>query len=188
MDITYNGNTSFFIKGKKASIALNPTQDMPKADVALLSKEGADVKAGWVVDWPGEYEISEVLIHAISVPHGESKTTIFQFEIDEVKFLYLPDLDHVLGDEEIQQVGDADVVLLPVGGNGGLDAKTAAKVYEEIEPKMVIPMQHSEGGYGPVADFLKEVGKTGLEAKGVLEVDKSKLPMDSTEFHLLKVA
>ena len=188
MDIKYKGNTSFYIKGKKASVALNPTQDMTKSDVALFSSKAEDSKAEQTIDWPGEYEVNEVLVHGISAPHGEETTTFFQFEIDEVKFLYLPNLDHLLADETLNLIGDVDVVLLPVGGNGVLDAKLASKVYESIEPKMVIPMQHSTGGFGPVADFLKEVGKTGLEAQPSLKLEKSGLPMDSTAFHVLSVA
>jgi len=189
MDVTYKGNTTFYIKGKKASVALNPTKDTPQANVVLSSTDASeDVKADQVIDWPGEYEVSEILVHGISAPHGESQTTLFQFEVDNVKFLFLPNLDHVLGDEALDKIGDVDVVLLPVGGNGVLDAKLASKVYESIEPKMVIPMQHSTDGFGPVADFLKEVGKAGLEAEASLKIEKSKLPMDSTAFHVLSVA
>ena len=134
MDVTYKGNTTFYIKGKKASVALNPTKDTPQANVVLSSTDASeDVKADQVIDWPGEYEVSEILVHGISAPHGESQTTLFQFEVDNVKFLFLPNLDHVLGDEALDKIGDVDVVLLPVGGNGVLDAKLASKVYESIE-------------------------------------------------------
>ncbi|MDP4008779.1 MAG: MBL fold metallo-hydrolase [Candidatus Peregrinibacteria bacterium] len=187
MDITYYGDTSFHLKGKKVAVALNPKKGMPKFDLALFSSDKhEDAEANSFIDWPGEYEVREVLVHGLSVSYGNDSTIIYNFELDDVKVLYLPNLDHVLDEAILEKLGDADVVFLPVGSAGVLDAKTASKVYEEVDPKIVIPMQHSEGEFGPVGDFLKEVGKVGLEFEPSLKVEKSSLPVDSTEFHVLE--
>ena len=192
MEITYYGGSSFHIKGNKVAVALNPKKGMPNADLSLYSSEELQEKSEFeskqIIDWPGEYEIAEVLVQAVSVSHGEGNTTIFNLEIDEVKVLYLPNLDHILKETVLEKVGNADVLLIPVGGAGVLDAKTANKAYEEIEPKVVIPMQHSEGDYAPVGDFLKEVGQTGLEFENSVKLSKAKLPTDTTEFHVLSQA
>lgn len=185
MEITYYGDASFYLKGKKTSVALNFKKEMPKADIAVFSSQHEPVEAGELIDWPGEYEVKEVLVQGISVSHGNASTIIYNLELDDVKILYLPDLDHVPDEETLQKIGDTDILLLPVGGDTLLDAKTASKVYEEIEPKIVIPMQHSKGSFAPVGDFLKEVGKTGLEFEESLKIEKAKLPIDSTEFHVL---
>ncbi len=188
MEITCYGNTSFYIKGKKASLALNPVKAMPSASIALYSISPHEVsEAKHVIDWPGEYEVSEVFLTGTEVPFGDKKTILYSFILDEMKVLYLPNLDHMLSEEVMEKIGDADIVLLPVGGNGVFDAKMAAKMVEEVDPKVVIPMQHSEGGFEPVSSFLKEVGKTGLGSEPSVLLEKSKLPIDATEFHVLEV-
>lgn len=188
MEITYYGGTGFYLKGKKVSVALNQKKGMPKADLAIFSsEEHEEPQAQGVIDWPGEYEMKDVLVNGLEVTHGNGKTILYSLELDNVKFLYLPNLDHVPDEETLQKIGETDILFLPVGGDDVLDAKTASKVYEAIEPKIVIPMQHSEGGFGPVGDFLKEVGKTGLEFEASLKVEKAALPVDSTEFHVLEI-
>lgn len=185
MEITYYGDASFYLKGKKASVALNFKKEMPKADIAVFSMEHDPVETGELIDWPGEYEVKEVLVQGFAASYGDGQTILYSLEIDDIKLLYLPDLDHVPDEETLQKIGETDLLLLPVGGDTVLDAKMASKVYEEIEPKIVIPMQHSKGSFAPVGDFLKEVGKTGLLFEESLKVEKAKLPIDSTEFHVL---
>lgn len=185
MEIKYYGNASFHIKGKKVSVALNPVEGNSKADVVLLSNSDKET-VGNVVTWPGEYEVSEVCVMGFEVPFGNATTILYSFTLDEVRFLYLPNLDHVPSEEVMEKCIGADVVFIPVGGNGALDAKLASQINEEIDPKVVIPMQFGAQGDEPVANFLKEIGKVGVMPIPSLVIDKSKLPMDSTEVYLLE--
>ena len=62
----------------------------------------------------------------------------------------------------MEELSRADVLLVPVGGNGHLDAKTAVKVAGAIDPRLVIPMLHKVGpetaALDPVDTFLSAMG------------------------------
>ncbi len=66
--------------------------------------------------------------------------TIFCFDIDGVKVCHLGDLGHILNDRQIAEIGKVDVLLIPVGGFFTIDARTAGKVCEQLQPGMIIPM------------------------------------------------
>jgi L-ascorbate metabolism protein UlaG (beta-lactamase superfamily) len=45
-------------------------------------------------------------------------------------------------EDEIEELGDIDILILPVGGNTVLSASTASKVVNQVEPKLVIPSHY----------------------------------------------
>jgi hypothetical protein len=74
-------------------------------------------------------------------------------------------------EDEIESLGEIDILILPVGGNTVLSASQAAKVVNEIEPKIVIPSHYKMNDLiidvDAVDKFIKEMG-------GKKEID----PMD----------
>ena len=101
-----------------------------------------------LVTGPGEYEISGVLIIGIATFHdGEGgkkrgKNTVYLMEVDEVSVCHLGDLGHVLTAEQVEEIDNVDVLLLPVGGVSTIDAPMAAEVVRQLEPKVVVPMHY----------------------------------------------
>jgi L-ascorbate metabolism protein UlaG (beta-lactamase superfamily) len=200
MDIIWHGNSCFTCKGKTATVVVNPDKSIKvslKGDVVLSSigeEDLAEVKdSKKTFSWPGEYEVSEVPITALKAftrskskeeeegSDGE-KTIIYCFEIDKVKVCHLGDLGHKLTSEITDEIGDVDVLLMPVGENSPLKGKTE-EVFDQIEPRVVIP-------YG---DFTEEVLKKALNAPFEPKADKytagsSALPEDKTQYVLLKKA
>ncbi len=189
MDITWHGHSCFTIKGKDATVITDPYEglgsSLPKlnADIITLGDELAEEKGSVaeiegdpkILDWPGEFEVSNVAIEAFSAdkfaknggPEGVN-VNIFIFVVDGVKVCHLSGLAHELSDELLDHIGDVDVLLLPVGGGDVLAGKAAQKVMEEIEPRLVIPMYFTTDKSklnikGP-EEFLKTVGKTELKA------------------------
>lgn len=193
MDIIWHGHSCFSIKGRDATIVTDPFElgaKLPKfkADIVSLSGEGkiAEVdESAKVLDWPGEFEVSNVAIVAVS-PNGDG-STIYTFVLDGIRICHLGFLSHELSDEVLDQIGDVDVLMLPVGGTPVLDGKTAQKVMEAIEPRVVIPMLFAETDSelkltGP-EDFLKAIGKTELEAREKYTLaGRSALPDGNMEF------
>ncbi|MFC1937101.1 MBL fold metallo-hydrolase [Chloroflexota bacterium] len=148
-----------------------------------------------VVTDPGEYEICGVLIIGIPTFHdnvrGEQrgKNTVYLMEMDEVAVCHLGDLGHTLTAEQVEELGDVDVLLLPVGGVSTIDAAAAAAVVRRLEPKIVVPMhyhtQATGGELEPVDKFLKEIGAGEVSPQPRLSATKSNLP-DSTRVVLLE--
>ena len=147
-----------------------------------------------LVKGPGEYEISGVLILGIGTYHdsvkGQSrgKNTVYLMEVDGVSICHLGDLGHVLTSTQVEEIGDVDVLLLPVGGASTIGAAMATEVIRQLEPKAIVPMHYKtpvvDRGLEPVAKFLKEMGIEQIEPRPKLSVSRSNLPV-STQVFLL---
>jgi L-ascorbate metabolism protein UlaG (beta-lactamase superfamily) len=147
-----------------------------------------------VINGPGEYEISGVLILGIATFHdGEGgkkrgKNTVYLMEIDEISVCHLGDLGHVLSGEQVEEIDNVDVLLLPVGGVSTINAPVAAEIVRQLEPKAVIPMHYKTPALSwelePVERFLKEIGAKELNPQPKLSLTKSSLP-DTTQVFLL---
>ena len=83
-------------------------------------------------------------------------------------------------EEQIEEIGLTDILLVPVGGSYTIDAKTASDVVSSLEPKIVIPMHYALPGLKfelePVENFLKEMGFETQEPLPKLSITKDKLP------------
>ena len=185
MDIIYLGHSSFKIKSKTASVVTDPFD--PKmvglkfspveADIVTVSHNHDDhnqsrlVKnARKIIDGPGEYEIQGISIIGFSCFHdnkkGEESGTniIFVYEVDGLRIAHLGDLGHNLSQELIEDLGDIDILMIPVGGVF-LKLPTVLEIIQSIEPSIVIPMHFKVEGmnvevfskFEPVESFLKEV-------------------------------
>jgi L-ascorbate metabolism protein UlaG (beta-lactamase superfamily) len=68
---------------------------------------------------------------------------IFCFEVDGVKICHLGDLGHMLTDKQAEEIGEVDILMIPVGGNLTIDAAKADDVIALLKPSVVIPMHFS---------------------------------------------
>jgi len=135
-----------------------------------------------------------VLIIGIATFHdGErgrkrGKNTIYLMEIDEVSVCHLGDLGHVLAAEQVEELGNVDVLLLPAGGVSTVSIPIAAEVVRQLEPKIVIPMHYKtpvlDWKLEPVERFLKELGVETVKSQPKLSISRSSLP-ESTQVCLL---
>jgi len=147
-----------------------------------------------LVAGPGEYEIRGVLIIGIATFHDaeagskRGKNTVYLIEVDEVSVCHLGDLGHVLTAEQVEELDNVDVLLLPVGGLSTINAPVAAEVVRQLEPKVVIPMHYKTQALNrelePVDRFLKEIGAKEVNSQPRLSFTKAGLP-DSTQVFLL---
>jgi L-ascorbate metabolism protein UlaG (beta-lactamase superfamily) len=201
VDITWLGHSCFRIKGSQAVIITDP---FPPDTGYTLGKQTADIVTvshphpshsydqgisgqHRLVKGPGEYEISGVLILGIGTYHdsvkGQScgKNTVYLMEIDGVAICHLGDIGHVLGDEPVEEMGNVDVLMLPVGGVSTINAAMAAEVIRKLEPKVVIPMHYktpqTSRDLEPVDDFLKEMGQVQVEPRPKFSVTRNNLPL-----------
>lgn len=151
----------------------------------------------FVISAPGEYEIAGVFIFGFSTFHDEVKgekrglNTAYLMNIDGLRLVHLGDLGQPLSEQEIESLGDVDVLFVPVGGEYTLDARQAAQLVNKIEPRIVIPMHYLEAGVNEgmglkntVEDFVKEIG-TESQPIEILNVLREKLP-DEREVVVLK--
>jgi L-ascorbate metabolism protein UlaG (beta-lactamase superfamily) len=209
MDINWLGHSCFRIKGTHATVITDPySPDLgyslgkPTARIVTVSHQhpghsyvegiGGEPK---LVTGPGEYEISDVLIIGMTTFHDREegtkrgKNTVYLIEVDEVSICHLGDLGHVLTAGQVEEIGKADVLLLPVGGVSTIDAPMAAEVVRQLEPKAVVPMHYKTEALNrelePVDRFLKEMGVKEADPRPKLSLTKANLPV-STQVFLLE--
>jgi L-ascorbate metabolism protein UlaG (beta-lactamase superfamily) len=200
MNIFWQGQTCFKIivqKGKEGqvSILVNPygkeTGLRPpkvEADILILSDDSRkEVQGcGFLVAGPGEYDVKGVYIKGIPAlakstdpknKKDKKKTTIYAIEAEDIRICYLDNLgEEELSSKELEDIGGADVLIVPVGGQDSLDAKGAIKVMSQIEPKIIIPMYYKIPGLkiklDAVETFLKSLGIKTLEPVPKLSIKK----------------
>lgn len=208
MDINWFGHSCFRIRGKQAVIITDPippdlgySPGKPTADIVTVSHQhpshsyvkgvGGEPK---LVTGPGEYEISGVLIIGIPTFHDavrgkeKGKNTVFLMEVDGIAICHLGDLGHVLTTEQVEEIGDVNVLLLPVGGISTIDAPMAAEVIRQLEPEVVVPMHYKTPALkrelGAVEKFLKEMGTEQIATQPKLSLTPSSLPVGTQVFLL----
>jgi L-ascorbate metabolism protein UlaG (beta-lactamase superfamily) len=139
-----------------------------------------------VVREPGEREVKGIPIKGVSVFHDEvrgakrGRNIIFVWEMEGLRLCHLGDLGHILEPLTVAEIGKVDLLFIPVGGVYTIDAKTATKVVEQLQPRLVVPMHYKTPALtfelAPVDEFLRYYEKVRREK--VLICDKESLPED----------
>jgi L-ascorbate metabolism protein UlaG (beta-lactamase superfamily) len=105
---------------------------------------------------------------------------IFCLEVDGVKICHCGDLGHLLTEAQLKAIGAVDVLMVPVGGNFTVDAAGAAKVCEQLKPRVILPMHYKTDKIGlPIAsvdDFLKGKSNVKRVSGSEFELKAGKLP------------
>jgi len=52
----------------------------------------------------------------------------------------------LLDEKQVGQIGEVDILFIPVGGTFTVDAEGAWKVIKEINPRVIVPMHFRVGG------------------------------------------
>lgn len=198
MDIYWGGQALFRLKGKNATVIIDPFDPdftglkLPKdlvADVVLSSHDHKDhnntnVAITSVGDKPmkfsepGEYEVAGAVITGIVSSHDDKegsergKNIIFHLMMDELNILHLGDLGQSkLTEGQISQIGGIDILLIPVGSVYTIDAKAAVAIVTQLEPKIIIPMHFKIEGLKFELEGVEPFLKE-MGAEGVTAVPK----------------
>lgn len=200
MEITWLGYSCFRLKGKNITVITDPfspslgySLDKPSANIVTISHNHENhshvstiVGQPKLITRPGEYEIGGVLVIGIPAFHDAEngailgKNAIYAIEVDDVTVCHLGDLGHSLSSDQTEELGNIDVLLVPVGGGNTISAAQAAALIRNIEPKIAIPMHYKTPALtkelDPIDKFLKEMGVTGIEPQPKLTISKTNLP------------
>ena len=106
----------------------------------------------------------------------------------KLTILHLGKVNYVPSQSLIEELGNINIALVPVGDGGALNASKAAEVISMLEPNIVIPM-HYETLYSkleldPLSKFLKEMGITSLETMESYKV-ASNVAFPEEETHVI---
>ncbi len=204
MRVTYLGHSCFLIEGKQKSVVTDPFSDIGytvervSADYCTVSHghfdhsytDGVDVKE--IVTSPRPSFLAIKSYHDSNLGALRGENTIFKFEIDGVKFCHLGDLGEYFSADLVEEIGEVDVLFIPVGGTYTIDYKEAVKYANAINAKITVPMHYktakSTVDISGVEDFLRRMAGVERVAKSI-EIDEYLdfeenvvLAFDSSEF------
>ena len=188
------------------TIAFNPVSKNSKSgisahfgtDIALITTNHPDYngaeqlshgeRSPFIISGPGDYEVKEIFIKgAISNASLAGKkyiNTIYSLSVDGINIVFLGALsDSEFSKETREAIDSPDIVFVPVGGKGLLDAKTSAKLVSTLEPKLIIPMDYDDT---TLKVFLKEMGEEKAEITEKLTLKRKDLDGKDGEVIVLK--
>lgn len=209
-DITYLGHACFRLRGRDGIVLCDPYDrsvgldiGRPTAHIVTVSHAHPDhnnvtaVKPMhddvFVVDGPGEYEVSGVLITGVRTAHDKQHgkelgfNTVYVIHLDDVVFCHLGDLGHDLTQSQLESIGSVDVLFVPVGGGETIGPSEAAGVISQIEPRIVIPMHYSseqassDTALASLEKFTQELGAKDIQPQDKLSVTITNLPPEGEQ-------
>lgn len=160
-DIEYKGGNSVVISTKKTQVVIDPKlslnglKDLSVSDAIEVATEarfmvdGKDAKL--VLEGPGEFETGDVSIRGVRATRhidtsaDEPIATIYRLEIGDARIAVIGNVAPKLSEDQLEEIGIIDIVIVPVGGNGyTLDSVSAAAIVRQIDPKVVIPIHYAD--------------------------------------------
>lgn len=193
MDVTFYGANCLVFNYKSSRIVLDFNPDilnkknvLKPTDVSLYTTPGStDTTARLVFNSPGEYEVGDVSVTGIETKAfigDNDKSTMYKISTSDVDMLVTGHIAENLSAEQLETIGNVDVLIIPVGNNGyTLDPVGALKLIKDIEPKIVIPTHYKGAGLNyPVeqielAEAIKEIAMEPAQTTPKLKVKRSEL-------------
>ena len=177
MVITYLGGGFIKITSGETTLAVNPIskdsslkQSRFKADVVLVSMNHPDFNGienvthgepgPFVIDGPGEYEVRKMIIRGLQSETNYDKNyhihTLFIVTIENSKLCFLgAHSNPKLSPNLTEALDGVDILFMPIGGNGTLNATEAHNLGVDIGPHIYIPTFFDDAS---LKTFLKEEG------------------------------
>lgn len=199
---TGSGQVSILIDPFSKDIGLKPPRI--KDDLVLITHnhydhnniEGADLQTTMVIDGPGEYERKGIYVKGIFSYHDKTRgqerglNTIYVIKAEDITVCHMGDFGQDKFEEhQLDDIGDIDILMLPVGGKYTIDYKEAVDMVSQIEPKVIIPMHYKINDLKVDIDgsdkFVKELGLTP-EKVDKYKIAKKNLPVEEMKLVLFE--
>lgn len=148
----------------------------------------------FIIADPGEYEVKGIFVRSIQDPTvgtEAQRPMVYRFDAEGMSVGFIGELKRQLTAEEVEAMGDIDILLIPVGGGSVLDSKQATEMINTIEPRIVVPLYFDLPGLkeslGGVETFCKQMVCTRQDA-AKLKIAKKDLPVEDMQVVVLERA
>ena len=205
MVITHHGGQCFKVSFGDTTLAFDPISKKSKlspvkfgSDVAFISMHHPDFdgaeqvahgnKQPFVVNGPGEYEIGDVTGRGYGVKTTydgvERYNTIYQVRLESMNIVFLGALsDPEIDPKILGELGDIDILFVPIGGGDVLEVPQASKLAVKLEAKCIIPMHYDKNA---LEAFKNEEGSQNGAPQDKLTLKKKDVMEMSGEIIVLK--
>lgn len=173
-------------------------QPKMEADLILFTTDKFDKKLrlppdALVIKGPGEYETRQIFVYGQPEYNKEGVATdkiIYMIELEGMTVAHLGNISQTeLSDSQLTYLENADILFVPVGGKDSLNAKQAAHIVQEIDPRVIIPIYYnflgSKLALEKVDNFIKELGLTKYEKTDKLRLSVRDLPQEESRLYIL---
>ena len=159
MLITYHGHSEFYLEAANGFALLTDPYDAHvgypmgeyRADAVTVTHGHGDhnytakaTGAPAIIDQAGEwYPAPEVKVTAIPSVHDDAggakrgPNLIMKIEMEGLTLVHLGDQGAPLTAEQIKAIGNADILMLPIGGFYTIDSQTAYGIVQAVKPRIV---------------------------------------------------
>ncbi len=209
MNINWYGQTCLRVLTQEnknnINILIDPFQEAPgfrtpklEADIFMLtfklkpSEIAALEKNGFVISGPGEYNIKEIYFQGIQAKNKKNEDVfVYVIEAEGLRLCHMGKFGQSeLLSEQIEKIGDIDILAIPIGGEDALNSTEAIKIMSQIEPKIIIPIYYKIPKLNVKLDklenFLKEIGIKSAPAMPKLSIKKKDIPSDEAKIIVLE--
>ena len=202
MDITWLGNSAVRIRSGQTAIVSDPYYAeeggaMPdtSADIVTISMEhprhsnaNAVKGGGRVLRGPGEYEIANFYISGMGAPYGEGAedgerqvSTVYTMRAEGLRVCHAGGIVPRLTSRQLDELNNVEALVIHAGGDAAT-AKRAARLVNQIGPRIVIPVGWDAGDdaddISALEPLLGELGVSDAEPQANLRVTATNLPRD----------
>ena len=206
-EIEYKGANCVIISTKKSKLITDPKLSIvglkdisSKGAVELATEERFatyNSDANLSIDSPGEYGVAGFDIKGIPARrHLDSEnegliSTMYRVEIGDARIVILGNIYEKLSDEQLEELGVVDILIIPIGGHGyTLDATGAAGLVKMIDPKVVIPVHYADESIKyevPQDNLSLFVTELGVPVETTSKYKLKQLPMSPATLSIVEI-
>ena len=205
MVITHHGGQCFKVSFGDTTLAFDPISKKSKlppvkfgSDVAFISTQHPDFdgasqvahgnKQPFVINSPGEYEVGDVTARGYGIRTNYDKkerfNTVYQVRLEDMNMVFLgalgePDIDSKI----LSELGDIDILFVPIGGGDVLEVPQAAKLATKLEARLVIPMHYDATS---LKAFLDEESSANVKPVDKLTIKRKDVAAMTGDIVILK--
>jgi len=201
--ITYIGHSTFLLESHKGVKIATDYNDYVRAPVVpnIATMNGAHSSHFSMAPEPGiqhvlpgwnpaggvaQHDVTELDVRVRNVPTNirdwqggtqEFGNSIFVFEMGGLCIAHLGHLHHTLTPQQLAQIGQMDVVLVPVDGSYTLDLAGMLEVLKSLKAPLMIPMHYfSAFTLGRFLDIVKDDFEVKTQPLPQVTVSRATLP------------
>ena len=179
-DIEYKGGNTVVISTKTSNLVVDPKlsvygkKDIIVKDAVELATEDKfltnNPEFKLSIGYPGSYEVSGFAINGfaerLSTESDKNilKGVVYSVSISGVRIGILGNIDSKISDDQLENLGILDIIILPVGGGNTINATATATIARRSDAKVIIPICYDDVELkydvpqSELSLFLKEIG------------------------------
>ncbi len=200
--IEWTGGSSVAIKGPGDRCFINPPEKdlgkkrlTNKGGVSLIGyqlEQYADTyEDPHLIATPGEYDIGGFFVVATrgeSTTHRAPNLFVVRYERRTIGYIDTYAAD-TLNDKDLETLGTIEILILPLdtdAADGGIDVAKAVRITNQIDPRIVVPIDRSGGKGTALKAFQKEMGAEGASLDSLTVKQNETLDEEDTQIVVLK--